>query len=102
MRKKAKKCVKKRKMRKKGENHSDPIYTNPIKNLPIWAHWTLWTFRYFLFFLLGGGEGGVQGDREGGGVGFLLKIPGGVGGSPWTGGEGAEMVSAGNFFGGGG
>ena len=21
-------------MRKKGENHSDPIYTNPIKNLP--------------------------------------------------------------------
>ena len=22
------------KMRKKGENHSDPIYTNPIKNLP--------------------------------------------------------------------
>ena len=33
--KKAKKCVEKRKMRKKGENHSDPIYTNPIKNLPI-------------------------------------------------------------------
>ena len=29
MRKKNKKCV------KKGENHSDPIYTNPIKNLPI-------------------------------------------------------------------
>ena len=27
-RRKAKKCV------KKGENHSDPIYTNPIKNLP--------------------------------------------------------------------
>ena len=26
--KKTKKCV------KKGENHSDPIYTNPIKNLP--------------------------------------------------------------------
>ena len=29
MRKKGEKCV------KKGENHSDPIYTNPIKNLPI-------------------------------------------------------------------
>ena len=37
-------------------------------------------FGYFLFFLLGGGEGEVQGDRERGGVGFLLKIPlGGVG-----------------------
>ena len=33
--KKAKKCVKKEKCVKKGENHSDPIYTNPIKNLPI-------------------------------------------------------------------
>ena len=33
--KKAEKCAKNRKMRKKkGENHSDPIYTNPIKNLP--------------------------------------------------------------------
>ena len=32
--KKTKKCVKKRKMHKKGENHADPIYTNPIKNLP--------------------------------------------------------------------
>ena len=27
-----------------------------------------WTFRYFLFFLLGGGEGGVRGDRERGGA----------------------------------
>ena len=34
--KKHKKCGKKRKMRKKGENHSDPIYTNTIKNLPIY------------------------------------------------------------------
>ena len=33
-RRKAKKCV------KQGENHSDPIYTNPInKNLPMKIHW---------------------------------------------------------------
>ena len=39
-----------------------------------------WTFRIFcIFFLLGGGEGGVQGDRRGDG-GFLLKIRGGGGG----------------------
>ena len=25
------------KMRKKGENHSDPIYTNPIKKLPMYV-----------------------------------------------------------------
>ena len=31
MRKKGEKCV------EKGENHSDAIYTNPIKNLPIWV-----------------------------------------------------------------
>ena len=31
----------------------------------------------FYFFRLGGGEGGVLGDRDSGGVGFLLKIPGG-------------------------
>ena len=41
----------------------------------------------FFFFLLGEGERGVRGvGREGGG--FLLKIPGGGGGSP--GGGGAE------------
>ena len=34
-------------------------------------------FGYFLFFLLGGGEEGVRGARRGGGVGLLLKIPGG-------------------------
>ena len=48
----------------------------------------------FYFFLLGEGEGGVRRDREGGGVGFLLKIPGG-GGLP-RGGEGAGRESAGN------
>ena len=31
---KKKKTKKKVKMHKKGESHSDPIYTNPIKNLP--------------------------------------------------------------------
>ena len=32
---KGEKCVKKgEKCAEKGENHSDPIYTNPIKNLP--------------------------------------------------------------------
>ena len=35
-----------------------------------------WTFRIFLNFLLGGEEGGVQGNRGGGGGRFLLKIPG--------------------------
>ena len=39
-----------------------------------------------LFFLPRGGEGEVQGDREGGGVGFLLKIPRGGGVSPREGG----------------
>ena len=29
----------------------------------------------FYFFRLGGGEGGIRGDRDGGGVGFVLKIP---------------------------
>ena len=32
--KKGESAGKKGKMRKKGENHSDPIYTNPLKNLP--------------------------------------------------------------------
>ena len=47
-------------------------------------------FGYFLLFLLGGGEGGVQGDREGWGVGFLienLRTGGGV--SARKGGAGA-------------
>ena len=48
-------------------------------------------FGNFLFFLLGGGEGGVQGDREGaGGFRFSLKFPGGRGGLPgggWGGGR---------------
>ena len=39
---------------------------------------------FLFFFLLGGGEGGVRGDREGGW--FLLKIPEG-GGSPGGGGD---------------
>ena len=30
-----KKAKKNEKCAKKGENHSDPIYTNPIKNLPM-------------------------------------------------------------------
>ena len=58
---------------------------------------------FYFFFLLGEGEGGVRGAREGGGVGFLLKIPRGGGGFP--GGEGAGRVSAvhwGIFAGGGG
>ena len=38
-------------------------------------------FGYFYFFLLGEGEGGVRGARRGG-VGFLLKIPGGEGFQP--------------------
>ena len=55
------------------------------------------------FFLLGGGQGGVRGDREGGGCRFFkLKIPG-WGVSPRKGGgEGVGRLSAGNFFGGGG
>ena len=57
-------------------------------------------FGYFLFFLLGGGEGGVQGDREWGGVGFLLKVPGGGGGFSQEGASrGAGRVSAGIFLG---
>ena len=40
-------------------------------------HPSWWTFRIFFFFCLGRGEGGVRGARRGGGVGFLLKIPGG-------------------------
>ena len=31
----------------------------------------------FYFFLLGEGEGGVRGAGRGGGVGFLLRVPGG-------------------------
>ena len=47
-------------------------------------------FGYFLFFLLGGGEGGVRGDRQGVGVFFFFfcenqrrggGLPGGGGGS---------------------
>ena len=44
-------------------------------------------FGYFLFFLLRGEEGGVRGEREGGGSAFSLKIPGG-GGVPGEGGRG--------------
>ena len=43
---------------------------------------------YFLFFLLGGGEGGVWGDRGGGGFVIFIEIPGGGGRCPKQGGEG--------------
>ena len=47
-------------------------------------------FGYFLFSLLGGGEGGVQGDREGVGR-FLVENPRGGGCLPgrgeWQGGR---------------
>ena len=63
-------------------------------------------FGYFLFFLLRGGEGGVRGDREGGGVGFLLKIPGGgVSQRGWEGARGPGGCLQGiwrNWGGGGG
>ena len=57
----------------------------------------------FYFFLLGGGEGGVRGNWEGGRSVFLPKIPGGGGGSPGQGGggRGAGRVSAENLGGGG-
>ena len=42
----------------------------------------------FYFCLLGGGQGGVWGDREGGGSVFLLKIPGGGGDLSKNGGGG--------------
>ena len=51
----------------------------------------------FSFFLLEEGEGESRGDREGRGVGFLLKIPGVYRG----GGRGAGRMSAGNWGGGG-
>ena len=71
-----------------------------------------WTFRILyiyiyvclFFFLLGGGEGGVQGDREGGGgVRFFIENPrrGGWGESPKGGGGRGPRVSAGNLGGGG-
>ena len=58
----------------------------------------------FYFFLLGEGEGGVRGDGRGGGIGFLLQIPGGGGVSGGRGGRGAGRVSAANWgiWGGGG
>ena len=55
----------------------------------------------FYFFLLGGGEGGVQGDRVGV-VGFLLKVPEGGGClREGGGGERAGRVSPENLGGGG-
>ena len=56
----------------------------------------------FYFFLLGGGERGVRGAGRGADD-FLLKIPGGGGGSPGrvgAGGRGAGRVFAGNLGGG--
>ena len=55
------------------------------------------------FFLLGRGEGGVQGPREGEGFGVLLKIPGKGRGSPsrgggvWEGGSGEFRGGGANF-----
>ena len=65
-------------------NSRNSLYNAPAKKvssylkLPIIALCTWWTFRIFFFFsfLVGEGEGGVRGVR-GGGVGFVLKIPGG-------------------------
>ena len=59
-------------------------------------------FGYFLFFFCSG-EGESGGNREGGGVRFLLKIPGGGGVvfQEGRGGEGAGRVFAGNWRGGG-
>ena len=55
----------------------------------------------FLFFSARGRGRGSLRHQEGAGVGFLLKIPGGAGGSPTRGGGGgAGRVSAGNFGGG--
>ena len=62
-----------------------------------------WAFRiFFIFFRLGGGEGGICGDREGGGLEFCWSSyeGGGVSGEG-RGGEGAGRVSAGEFWGGG-
>ena len=57
----------------------------------------------FYFFLLGGGEGGVWVDREGGGrFFFLLKIPGRGGGSPGQGGGQGGREGVCRIFGGGG
>ena len=55
----------------------------------------------FYFFLRGEGEGGVRGARRGGGIHFLLKIPGGGGGVSRRG-RVAGRVSAANWGTGGG
>ena len=58
-------------------------------------------FEYFYFFSARGRGRGSPRRQEGAGVGFLLKIPGGRGGSPTRGGGGeGGRVSAGNFGGG--
>ena len=59
-------------------------------------------FGYFLFFLLGEGEGGVRGARRGvGGIGSLLKIPGGGGVFQEQEGPGGCLRRIGDFWGGG-
>ena len=65
--------------------------------------------RFGFFSASGGGQGGVRGARRRGGegVGFLLKIPGGVGGVPQKRGggggtDGPRGCLQGIFFGGGG
>ena len=62
-------------------------------------------FEYFFFFSARGGEEGVRGRGEAGGVGFSLKIPRG-GGVASPGGGGAEGAGGclrriGDFWGGG-
>ena len=59
-------------------------------------------FGYFSFFLLRGGEGARSVSKGVGGVGFLLKMPGGgvLAGERRRGGRGVGRVSAGNWGGG--
>ena len=60
-------------------------------------------FGYFLFFSARGGGRGSPSSRDGWGIGFLLKIPGGGGFCRKGGAEGREGVCGelGNFWGGG-
>ena len=54
----------------------------------------------FYFFRLGEAEGGVRGAGRGGGIGFLLKMPGGGGGFSMTGGAGRVFAANwGNWLG---
>ena len=57
---------------------------------------------FYFFFLLGDGEGGVRGRREGGGGRFLLEIPEGGGVSRRGRGVGRVSVANWGFFLGGG